>query len=554
MPEGDLPHADASGAVARVAAKKRDWTLVPTPARIAYLEKIVLGVSAVAERWVSEGCRMKGLEPTSDAAGEEWVTGPWATIKNAQLLIHALRHDGAPRAPRMRRRASGQKVAQVFPLTLRDRLLFSGFRGEVWIEPGKPPTQGAIYRATDKGPGKVSLVLGGGNVSSIPAMDVLYKLFVENEVVVLKVNPVNAWVGPVLADVFKPLIDDGYLAIVHGGADVGARLAQDAEVDALHVTGSDRTYDAIVWGPPEDRARRKALGERQNARPFSAELGCVTPVLVVPGPWSLADLRFQARHVAGMVVQNASFNCNAGKVLTLAKHWLQRETFLRELRAALAGAAARKAYYPGARERWRAFMNAYPQAEVLGAAPSDDVVPWTFIPGVRPAVGEHALENEAFCGVLAETSLDTRDPAEFLEQATTFANERCWGTLSVTILIHPATMRDHAEAFDRALERLRYGGIGVNCWCAILYALGSTSWGAFPGHTPEDIRSGTGVAHNAFLFDHPQKSVVYAPFRIRPTPPWFPDKKGLRALGESMTALEARPSFGSLMRVFRAAF
>jgi len=273
----------------------------------------------------------------------------------------------------------------------------------------------------------------------------------------------------------------------------------------------------------------------------------------VPGPWSLADLRFQARHVAGMVVQNASFNCNAGKVLTLSKPWLQREAFLRELRLALGAASARKAYYPGARDRWRAFMDAYPQAEVLGAVDADDVVPWTFIPDVPARAGEHALANEAFCGVLAETSLVARDPSDSLEQAVDFANERCWGTLSVTILIHPSTMRDHEGAFERALERLRYGGIGVNCWSAAVYALGSTSWGAFPGHPPEDIQSGNGVVHNTFLFDYPQKSVVYAPFRMRPAPPWFPDRKGLRALGESLTALEARPSLGRLMKVFRAA-
>ena len=40
----------------------------------------------------------------------------------------------------------------------------------------------------------------------------------------------------------------------------------------------------------------------------------------------------------------------------------------------------------------------------------------------------------------------------------------------------------------------------------------------FPGHTLEDIQSGRGVVHNAFLFDHPQKSVVYLPLRIKPTP------------------------------------
>ena len=544
---------DAERAAERVRAKKDDWVSVPTPARIAYLEKIVDGVLAVAERWVAEGCRMKGLDPSSGLAGEEWIVGPWATIRNAHLLVHALEHHGAPPSPRMRKRANGQRVAQVFPLNLRDRLLFTGFRGEVWIEPGKPPTQGAIYRAHQKGPGRVALVLGGGNVSSIPAMDVLYKLFVEDEVCVLKVNPVNHWIGPVLADAFKPLVDDGFLAIVHGAADVGAHLAQHPAIDTLHVTGSNRTYDAIVWGPPEERARRKAEGNRANTRRFSAELGCVTPILVVPGPWSEADIRFQARHVAGMVVQNASFNCNAGKVLTLARPWLQREAFLRELRAALASASARTAYYPGARDRWQAFMKAYPQAEVLGQAPTDDVVPWTFIPDVPAQPGEHALENEAFCGVLAETSLDTKDPAEFLEKAVDFANERCWGTLSVTVLVHPATMRDHADAFERALERLRYGGIGVNCWSAVVYALGSTTWGAYPGHTPEEIQSGVGVVHNAFLFDHPQKSIVYAPFRIRPAPPWFPDRKGLRELGESMTALEAHPSLGRLLKVVRAA-
>ena len=43
----------------------------------------------------------------------------------------------------------------------------------------------------------------------------------------------------------------------------------------------------------------------------------------------------------------------------------------------------------------------------------------------------------------------------------------------------------------------------------------------FPGHTPDDIQSGAGVVHNAFLFDHPEKSVVHAPFVMKPTPAWF---------------------------------
>jgi acyl-CoA reductase-like NAD-dependent aldehyde dehydrogenase len=300
-----------------------------------------------------------------------------------------------------------------------------------------------------------------------------------------------------------------------------------------------------VWGTGEEGQRRKASGDRKNKRPFSAELGCVTPVLVVPGPWSAADLDFQARQVAAMVAHNASFNCTAAKVLVTAKGWLQREAFLRKVDEHLAHAAPRKAYYPGAVDRWRSFMDKYPRAKAL-TAQVDGGVPWTVIPDVSPEKGEYALSNEAFCGVLAEVTLDVDGPAEFLARATDFANDRCWGTLSCAMFVHPTTQRDHEAEVDRAIAGLRYGAIGVNCWSSVAYALVTPTWGAFPGHTPEDIQSGTGVVHNAFLLDHPQKSVVRAPWRIRPTPAWFPEHKNLRGLGERLTRFEAHPNIRTL--------
>ena len=39
--------------------------------------------------------------------------------------------------------------------------------------------------------GRVVLILGGGNISSIPVMDVLTKLFNEGKVCVLKMSPIN---------------------------------------------------------------------------------------------------------------------------------------------------------------------------------------------------------------------------------------------------------------------------------------------------------------------------------------------------------------------------
>ncbi|HKU38630.1 MAG TPA: aldehyde dehydrogenase family protein, partial [Polyangiales bacterium] len=392
------PLADVDAAVERVASKKDAWVRTSIPERIALLRQCQAGVAREASAWVRDVCGVKGLSPDENMAGEEWLAGPATTARNVRLLIEALEANGQPKLPSLHQRKNGQWVARVVPADLREKLMFAGMSVDIWIEPGKPPSQGRIYREP-KGAGKVSLVLGAGNVSSIPPMDVLYKLFVEDEVVVLKMNPVNAVAGPHIARAFQSLIDAGFLAVVYGGAEVGAHLANHPKVDTLHVTGSDRTYDAIVWGPDQaEQARRKAEGAPINKRPFSAELGCVTPCMIVPGNWSEADLDFQARHVASMVAQNASFNCNAAKVLVTAKGWAQRERFLEKVHAALSRAPARKAYYPGADARYRGFLERYPQAKPLGAA-GPGVVPWTVIPDVPAVKGEYALTQEAFCGV-----------------------------------------------------------------------------------------------------------------------------------------------------------
>ena len=172
------------------------------------------------------------------------------------------------------------------------------------------------------------------------------------------------------------------LEIVTGGVDEGRYLCAHPLVQSIHLTGSDRTHDAIVWGDtPEERERRKAAGTPRLDKAVTSELGSVTPVLVVPGRWSRMALKYQARNVASMVAHNASFNCNAAKVLVLARGWAQREEFLDALQEVLASLPPRKAYYPGAEQRYQAFVERYPQARVLGAR-GDGVVPWTLIPNV----------------------------------------------------------------------------------------------------------------------------------------------------------------------------
>jgi len=554
VPATPIPQVDA--AVARLVARADHWVGVDLPRRVALLRACIQTCEAASADWADAACRAKGIDPASSLAGQEWLAGPMAVVRNLRLLAESLEAGGQPSLPGLRTRPDGQQVADVFPVNLVDRLLFTGFRAEVWIQPGKPASQGHIYRekaAGRAGKGRVNLVLGAGNVSSIGAMDALYKLFVEDEVCIVKTNPVNAYIGAHYERGLKPLVDEGVLAIVHGGAEVGQHLCQHPDIADIHITGSDRTHDAIVWGGDSIEARRRKQNHQPLLeKPITSELGCVTPVMVVPGDWSEGDLAFQARQVASMVENNGSFNCNAAKVLITAKGWPQRARFLELVDSALAALPGRKAYYPGALDRYRAFLDHYPKARALSPA-GEDVVPWTVLPDVPAQKGEYALTSEAFCGVLAEVALDVGDAADFLQRVVPFANDEVWGTLSCVLIVDDRTAKRHAAAVEKAVAELRYGGIGVNCWAAMVYALSVTTWGAYPGHTLEDIQSGIGVVHNTFLIDHPQKSVVYAPFRVKPTPAWFSDHKNLRELGTRLTRFEGSPSLLGVPTVALAA-
>lgn len=538
--------------VCELAARKDAWAQVSISKRIDYLCCCIKGVQSVAIPWVELVCRRKGIDPSGTLAGEEWMSGIMMTQRYLRLLTNALEAGGQPKPKQWRTRPDGQVVAQVLPENLIDKLLWRGFTAEVWIEPGKPSTQGAIYRQPEA-MGKVCLVLGAGNNSAVCPIDIVYKLFAENQVVILKMNPVNDYEGPFLEQAFQALIQDGFLRVVYGDAELGKYLCHHPEIDTVHITGSEHTHDVIVWGQTsQEQAERKLAKEPLLKKPITSELGCVTPVMIVPGPWSGADLAFQSRHVASMVAHNASYNCDSVKVVVMAKGWNQREAFLEHLHQAFAEIPARKAYYPGTQKRYQAFLERYPQASSLVPV-DEESIPWTIIPEVPPALDEYALMHEAFCGILAEVTLDASNAKDFLTQVVPFANGNIAGTLSCVLLVHPATERAYTDELEQAIAELRYGNVAVNVWPGVSCSFGSTTWGAYPGNSLENIGSGYGIVHNAYLFDHPQKSVVRAPFRIRPTPGWFVTHNNLLQLGKRMAAFEASPKWSQLPGIVIAA-
>src|SRR5260221_1813740 len=312
---------EMDAAVQAPQAQKDAWVAVPIRQRIALLDQLIKDFLAIAERWVAAGVQAKRLDPRSPTAGEEWALGPFPVLRNMRLLRESLRDiatKGRPQIPGpVTTRPDGQVVAQVFPQSAYDRIFFGGVTAEVWMQPGVtqaelPDTQAVMYHT--KHPGRVALVLGAGNVSSIGPMDALYKLFVEDQVALFKTNPVNAYLGPLMAESFRALIEPGYLRIVYGGVAEGTYLCNHPGVDEIHITGSDKTFDAIVFGSGPEGAARKAARTPLLTKRVTGELGNVSPVIVVPGPWSGSGIAYPAAHLASMLTNNACYHRNATRV------------------------------------------------------------------------------------------------------------------------------------------------------------------------------------------------------------------------------------------------
>ncbi len=550
-------------AVSEVSARRDAWAATPPRERARLLERIVHDTYEVAEEWNASACAAKGYDPDGPVAGEELFSGVGTFMRMAQAFRQSMLDiatTGRPQYPGPVRHKPGDRIAvQVMPASAFDKVLYAGISGEVWMEPGVDEAevkadQAQAYASPADHAG-VSLVLGAGNVASLGPRDVLSKLFAEGKVVVLKANPVNEYLIPYWQRAMACLIDEGFLRIVRGGAQVGAYLTNHPLITDIHVTGSDKTHDAIVFGVGPDGARRKANNEPLITKPVSCELGNVSPVVIVPGEWSAKEIEYQARHVATMVSNNSGFNCLTPRVIITHKGWAQREEFFGALERVFKTLPTRTPYYPGAEERRSQFLAAHPDAHQIGEV-SEGTMAWTIVRDVDASnIDDICLNVEAFCALTSETALDAASTTEFIKKATDFCNDVVWGTLSMTLLADPRTMKDPATgpAIEQAIADLRYGSIGVNLWHAMSFVFSTTAWGAYPGHRANDIQSGTGFVGNAFLFARPQKSVVRGPFISNPSPAWFATNANGGQVMRKLLAFEAHPSWLKIPGLMAAA-
>lgn len=522
-------------------AAKDAWARLSLERKIALLEALKRSVHALAPQWVERAAEAKGLQPGSPLAGEEWISGPWAVLYALNRYLRTLRGiaaRGESPVPKARVRPDGRTVVDVFPHTPYDRLLLSGISAEVWMQRGVTPAglkRDAAPLYSQSAPhGRVALVLGAGNIASIPPLDVLYKLLDGGSVCMLKMNPVNEYLGPIFERAFAPFVDAGYLRFAYGGADVGAYLCGHELVQEIHITGSEATHKAIV----------ASIGAGKR---ITSELGNVSPTIVIPGPWTDEDIAFQAENIATQKAHNAGFNCIAAQVLILPGSWKLSGTLHDRIVEVFDRMEQRPEYYPGAAQRRTALAG-------------DRTHLRTTVHVDRSQIDDPAFNTEAFCGVLACVEMPG-DMEQYVRDAVAFANERLHGTLGVNVVVHPATMKAYPQLVDEAIANLRYGCIAVNGWTGIGYFITETPWGAYPGHTLEDVGSGIGVVHNSYFLERTEKSVVHAPFSpfprslrsgqfsLLPRPPWFVTNGMQAQIGRALCDFELSPSPARALRI-----
>src|SRR5258708_35077604 len=170
---------------------------------------------------------------------------------------------------------------------------------------------------------------------------------------------------------------------------------------------------------------------------MTSELGNVSPTIVVPGPWSEADIRFQAAHIATQKMHNGGFNCIATQVLILPASWDRGAALVGAVEDILKATPARLPYYLGAGDREQAMLAAHPDADLIDAA-GPDSIPRAVNTGIDSSAGDEiCFRTEAFSAVLAGAPPPREDAGGYPHHAAGVATKPRLGTLGAPNPIPP---------------------------------------------------------------------------------------------------------------------
>ena len=544
-----LTKLDIDRFITTLRTKSKEFNSISNVQLASMLEETISNIKEVAFFWATICSDNKGTTKTP-AEGEEWLGGPFASVLATQYYIKTLTDEDDLAEKKYNKEENSYKV---FPNNFTERITFPFIDAKVIFNKSMSFKDINNYRGFSKRydiDPSITLVLGAGNFSSIPYLDVLYHLITRKSVILLKLNPVNEYLKPVFEKVFQSFIERGYIIVTTGNIDESKYMANHPGINHIHLTGSDKTFEDIVYGRELTEKERKSKSlSKINNKPITSELGNVTPIIIHPGKWSTSDIKYQARKIVTAKLNNNGFNCIAAQVVVLPDGWGQTETLIKFVKHYMSKAKERKAYYPESIERLEKLEKdkGYERVNALS---------WVTPHLTREIKAYSKFEiNEVWSSTIYFKKIEYTSVEDFANKAIDYCNDELWGNLGVSVII-----KDHDRKFNNHItnfyvDNLNYGTVAINEWAAIGYIIPQLPWGGFPGNRENDIQSGQSVVHNSMLFESPLKGVVNTKFRISRIidPPWFVTNKKARRLFRNLTYYQINNSNINFLKLIFAA-
>ena len=544
-----LTKLDIDRFITTLRTKSKEYNSINNVQLASMLEETISNIKEVSFFWATICSDNKGTTKTP-AEGEEWLGGPFASVLATQYYIKSLTNDDDLSEKKYNSEENSYKV---FPNNFIERITFPFIDAKVIFNKSMSFDDINKYRGFSKRydiDPSITLVLGAGNFSSIPYLDVLYHLITRKSVILLKLNPVNEYLKPVFEKVFQNFIERGYIIVTTGNIDESKYMATHPGINHIHLTGSDKTFEDIVYGRELTEKERKSKSlSKINNKPITSELGNVTPIIIHPGKWSTSDIKYQARKIVTAKLNNNGFNCIAAQVVVLPDGWGQTETLIKFIKHYMSKAKERKAYYPDSIERLEKLEKdkGYERVNALSC-----VTPHL----TREIKAYSKFEiDEVWSSTIYFKKIEYTSVEDFANKAIDYCNDELWGNLGVSVII-----KDHDRKFNKHItnlyvDELNYGTVAINEWAAIGYIIPQLPWGGFPGNRDNDIQSGQSVVHNSMLFESPLKGVVNTKFRISRIidPPWFVTNKKARRLFKNLTYYQIHNSNINFLKLIFAA-
>ena len=365
-------------------------------------------------------------------------------------------------------------------------------------------------------------------------------------VIYLKLNPVNDYLLPIFTQIFEPFISRGYMIITEGDMEASKYLTYHDGFHQTHLTGSNFTYENIVYGRTlNDKERSLKTLPKVNKKPITTELGNVTPIIIHPGNWSRSEIKHQAKKIVTAKLNNSGFNCIAAQVIVLPKDWKHTQKLKNEIIYYLKKVGDTTSYYPGASETLNELIetNNYDQINNLSCNTP-------FLVSELDLEKEYA-NKEVWSTALYFKEIPFTSYEDFAFNSIEYVNNELWGNLGVTVLLKNHKKKTNKNILQNYVEELRYGTVAINEWSALGFVIPTLPWGGYPGNKDNDIQSGQGYVHNALLFESPLKGIVYSKFRLSPLidPPWFVTNKKAHRIFKNLTYYQATKSKLNLIKL-----